>query len=183
MLPQCTIPICDKPIKTRGFCKAHYMRWWRHGDPLAGGKPSLVGHPAEARFWQKVEKSADCWNWIGVKNSGGYGQLQVKGRMVYAHRYAYELLTGPIPSGLTIDHLCRNRACVYPAHMEPVSRGGNVLRGEAPTAYNARKTHCKHGHPFNAANTYFRLDRKGRMCRECKRMRERVKCGAELAGG
>lgn len=69
-------------------------------------------------------------------------------RAVLAHRLAYEILVGPVPAGLTLDHLCRNRACMNPAHLEPVTMRANVLRGEAPAARQARRTHCRHGHPL-----------------------------------
>jgi len=83
----------------------------------------------------------------------------------------YEALIGPIPEGLVIDHLCRVRNCVNPAHMEPVTNTENVLRGTGPTAVNAQKTHCKHGHPLTPDNLVKRTDR--RECMECRRIRER----------
>jgi len=86
--------------------------------------------------------------------------------MQYAHRFGYELLVGPIPTGLTLDHLCRVRTCVNPAHLEPVSIGENVLRGDTRPAANLKKTHCPRGHAYDAANTY--IARGGeRHCRTC----------------
>src|SRR3990167_8297165 len=108
----------------------------------------------EVRFWPKVKKTATCWIWTAGRTSRGYGSLQ--GRL--AHRAAYEFLVGPIPAGMTVDHLCRVRHCINPAHMEIVERGENVLRGHGITAMNKRKTRCLHGHLFTPTNTYHRPD-------------------------
>ena len=125
--------------------------------------------PAD-RFWAKVELTEDCWVWTGHLRRG-YGTLMQDGHDGYAHRFAYESFVGPIPEGLQIDHLCRNRACVNPAHMEPVTLRENILRGESSAAKNARKTHCKRGHPLSGENLY----RFGgsRSCRECQQRRVR----------
>ena len=132
MQPQCTIPACSKPSRARSFCGAHYQRWYRRGDPLTGVplRQRSAGPPL-VRFWAKVDKTGpvseyapilgSCWLWLGTK-SKGYGQFKVNGVAVKAHRFAYELLRGPILSGLTLDHLCRVRACVNPSHMEPVTK-------------------------------------------------------------
>lgn len=123
--------------------------------------------PVAARLWEKVPSrpTEGCWLWIGCPKPNGYGVLRVGGKNVYAHRLSYELLVGPIPDGLTIDHLCGVRNCVNPAHLEPVTRGENCLRGGSPLAQNARKTHCKHGHEFTVENTS--LVKNGRQCRTC----------------
>lgn len=92
--------------------------------------------PAE-RFWAKVAKSDGCWQWMAARTPKGYGQFAPHRRHVYAHRYVYELVVGPIPEGLTIDHLCRNRGCVRPDHLEVVTRGENTRRGATPRP-------CKH---------------------------------------
>ena len=121
----------------------------------------------ELRFWRNVVKTEGCWEWIAFRTKDGYGRFRVGGGKVLAHRFAYELLVGPIPEGLESDHLCRNRGCVNPAHLEPVTQQVNRLRGVGLPALSARKTHCKNGHPFNAANTYHRRDG-DRECRTCK---------------
>ena len=88
------------------------------------------------------------------------------------HRAIYEKFVGPIPDGLTIDHLCRNRLCVNPAHLEPVTLAANVLRGESLPAKNARKTHCPKGHPYDETNTH--ITKQGwRICKACNRERQR----------
>ncbi len=104
--------------------------------------------------------------------SGWYGQLGVDGTKVQAHRFAYELLVGPIPDGLEIDHLCRVTACVNPAHLEPVTGQVNTLRGDTPAAKNAAKTHCPQGHVYSVKNTGVGNGR--RRCRTCGRERTRA---------
>lgn len=130
------------------------------------------GRPLVERFWAKVEITDTCWLWQGVFR-GPYGAIQVGGkgsRMESAHRLAYEFLVGPIPDGLTIDHLCRNRSCVNPAHLEPVTSRENTLRGISPWALNARKTHCRHGHPLSGENLYLHPQRGTRLCKACARI-------------
>jgi hypothetical protein len=83
----------------------------------------------EERFWAKVNKTETCWLWTGAKHEKGYGLLKVAGQMHRAHRFVYELLVGPIPEGLSLDHLCRVRNCVNPNHLEPVTTGENIRRG------------------------------------------------------
>lgn len=128
----------------------------------------------EARFWAKVDTQAQgCWRWTGCLVQG-YGQAALgKGKRVRAHRYAYELCVGPIPENLVLDHLCRNPACVNPAHLEPVTDRENILRGENHVARYARQTHCMHGHeltPENIMPTY-----SGRSCRLCRNNRQKLR--------
>lgn len=127
--------------------------------------------PTKAEIvWQRIERQADgCWFWTGAISNTGYGTYGKPAAL--AHRLVYELLVEPIPEGLQIDHLCRNRACVNPSHLEPVSQRTNLARGESPTAINARKTECPQGHPYDADNTYVNPKTGWRMCRTCNRIR------------
>jgi hypothetical protein len=165
----CSIGACEKPQRTRGWCIKHYNRWYRYGDPFA--VCYIVGDDL-ARFWSKVDKTDICWLWTDHLDSSGYGKFKVQGKMVPAHRWAYEQFVEAIPEGLTIDHVrdrgCRYRHCVNPAHLEPVTPVVNTMRGDAPTAINARKTHCVNDHPFDEANTYFLTLRNGRTRRSCR---------------
>jgi hypothetical protein len=165
--PKCAVRGCERPSVARGWCSAHYQRWKAHGDPLGGGPAAPHGRSAAERFWPRVRKTASCWIWEGSRRRG-YGQFSFNGRPVAAYRWAYEALRGPVPAGMELDHLCRNPSCVNPDHMEPVSHRENVLRGDAPTARHARKTHCKRGHPFDEANTHVARDG-SRTCRICAR--------------
>jgi hypothetical protein len=125
------------------------------------------------RFKSHIEFTPYCWLWKGSKNWGGYGQVNMGGKNVRSvHKVAYELFHGSVPEGLQLDHLCRVRHCVNPAHLDAVTQRDNLLRGDGPTAKNARKTHCKHGHELSGDNLYAGT---GRICRICKRHRERKK--------
>lgn len=121
-------------------------------------------------FWSKVDATGDCWEWMGSRHLG-YGQWHTPRPahlVVLAHRHVYELLVGPIPDGLQVDHLCRNRACVNPDHIELVTHRVNTLRGTSPAALNARKTRCIRGHGFTPENTEYRRSGE-RRCRTCRR--------------
>lgn len=119
------------------------------------------------RFWERVDKTESCWLWTGALHKG-YGRIQNAGVDHQAHRFSYELHVGPIPDGLVLDHLCRVRHCVNPAHLEPVANGENVRRGEGPFMQNARKETCVRGHDFTPENTK-RRQNGARVCRTCQR--------------
>jgi hypothetical protein len=130
------------------------------------------------RFWAKVEQGTGdaCWLWRGYINDGGYGMVWLgiedsRRIQVRAHRLAYELHhREPVSEALTIDHLCRVRACVNPAHLEPVTKGVNVLRGETTAARHARAMECPQGHAYDSVNTVWKADG-SRGCRTCMRAR------------
>lgn len=166
----CAIDGCERSdLNGRGMCGMHYRRWQRTGTTELAVRPSLAD-----RFWAKVEKTDTCWLWTGRTDRCGYGVFSAsKNHPAKAHRVAYELSVGAVPKGLHLDHLCRVRNCVNPAHLEPVTPAENNRRSLSLTAANARKTHCKHGHPFDEANTYLRPGG-GRTCRTCRAARERA---------
>lgn len=126
------------------------------------------------RFKKKIreDKVSGCWHWIGAQKGNGYGNSWLNGRNQPAHRVIYQLIKGEIPDGMDLDHLCRNRICVNPNHLEPVTRSVNLSRGlsgENLASIARSMTHCKRGHEFTEENT--RLYRGKRCCRACARDR------------
>lgn len=176
----CSVEGCDRPHEGLGYCRMHYQRYKRWGDPLQVGDPN--GPSPEERFWAKVDKRGpdECWPWLAQLNTCGYGSIRDEGRPRGAHRVAYELFVGAVPDGFEIDHLCHtrdescsggdscpHRRCVNPAHLEAVPPRVNTLRGRGPGGLNARKTHCKWGHEFTEDNTYVWPRTGWRQCRTC----------------
>lgn len=157
----CSVDDCQRPSVARGWCQRHYKRWHRHGDPLADGRRATV--PLVERMWRHIRRDDNgCWVWTGSCRSNGYGVVaESAGHSVSTHRAMYELLVAPIPEGLHLDHLCRNRACCAPHHLEPVTPLENVRRGRG----HGHKTHCPQGHPYEGHN--LRMHKGRRYCRTC----------------
>lgn len=119
----CAIKGCPKEYRARGWCHSHYRKFMKWGDPLHDGMS--LEHKLAKYFRPEGE---GCWEWRGGRSRAGYGVFSVDRIQVKAHRFIYELLVGPIPSGLVIDHLCSNPPCVRPDHLEAVTTAENVQR-------------------------------------------------------
>lgn len=164
----CAGPDCDRPAAGT-YCHAHkeQLRRRGHGSTLT---PLRIFASPQDRFASFVVARTDgCLIWTGATDGGGrYGSFFWDGRVRRAHKVAFEWASGPVPDGLVLDHLCRVTLCVNPDHLEPVTQRENILRGGAPTALNALKTHCPQGHAYTSENT--RVQRTGgRVCRTCER--------------
>ena len=132
---------------------------------------STRGTPTHRLFARCRKDANGCWIWLGHLTQG-YGRMYLNGRQIGAHKAAYEMFIGPVADGLQLDHLCRNRACVNPEHLEPVPPSVNILRGDGPPARNARKTHCLRGHVLSPDN--LNPHHPNRECLICSRERKRV---------
>jgi hypothetical protein len=173
--PTCSVDDCDSPALARGWCRKHYQRWKKHGNPLIVKVNRDM--TLEQRFWIKVDKNGPvpahrpdlgpCWVWTGA-TAEGYGVIQIDGGPFKAHILSYTWAKGDIAEGQERDHLCRNRPCVRPDHLEAVTHWTNVARGISPHGKNAVKTHCPQGHPYDEENTFIN-SQGSRTCRICAR--------------
>lgn len=127
------------------------------------------------KYWTP-EPNTGCWLWVRALNDGGYGRFCYNWTVERAHRVAWKLYRGPIPEKMQIDHLCKNRACVNPAHLEVVTQQENIRRGDAGIATKRKqkaKTHCVLGHPYEGDNLYIWARNGWRQCKECIKLRSR----------
>lgn len=131
---KCIIDECRKGQYSRGWCQAHYQRWYRHGDPLGG---LAIPESPEHAFTQRLTQNNECIEWTGGQNGNGYGRFWVAGEMIYTHRFAWERVNGPIPSELVIDHICHNRLCCNVDHLRLVTPRENTWNRSGPVGDTA----------------------------------------------
>lgn len=164
----CSISGCQQAVIARGYCGPHYKRERRAGA-LLPLPPRSVADRLQLKW--ELDRVSGCWIWTAARNQYGYGLIGVDKKCRLAHRVSFEQVRGAIPEGLVLDQLCRNRACVNPEHLEPVTLEENKARGIASPTKRA----CINGHEFTTENTYIatRDGRPQRHCRTCSRLRMR----------
>lgn len=166
----CSLHECSSPSHCRGWCRKHYERWRKHGDPLrppfGAELERFEAKCIEGPVPQHRPDLGPCRLWIGALTWNGYGRINATEHN-YAHRWAYVTFIGPIPAGLQVDHLCRVRNCTRETHLELVTNQENAERGTAGDRQRAR-THCPHGHPYDEENTVLSRGGRHRQCRACR---------------
>lgn len=126
----CTVEGCERVSDAHTLCNMHYLRLRIRGEVGGARSTKLHDLPMSERLLARVQHDANgCWVWTGSLLADGYGNLRDGAKVKRAHRVSYETFVGPIPGGLEIDHLCRNRSCINPDHLEPVTRAENQRRG------------------------------------------------------
>lgn len=153
----------------RGWCNKHYLRWWKTGSPTG-----TLLRPHIDLFWEKVAVRSrnECWQWLGYRDPEGYGRFHERTGSakihitIRAHRWIYKEVVGDIPEGYVIDHLCRDRGCVNPSHLEAVTNQENLERGWGRRIKNGMVNECINGHEFTSDNTYLH-PRGSKVCRTC----------------
>lgn len=161
----CEIDDCGLPVWKTRKCGSHYARWVRYRDPFHNGNAARK-RPAIDRFVEKVYvNEKNCWIWMSSHNpKTGRGTFRNENKkMVSAYKWSYEYFNGKVPSGLTLDHLCRNPRCVRPSHLEPVTHQENMRR--IPRVLRMK---CRRGHDLEGENIVIRG--KYRRCRICDRI-------------
>lgn len=167
----CAVGGCVKTVQARGLCAMHYARALRAERGIAAPEKNRVGVDPLTKIIARCEIGL-CWSWQRGQSSSGYGVVAYGGRNHYTHRAMWELLIGPIPAGMEIDHLCKNKLCCNPEHLEPVTPRVNKLRSGSPSGRHARREVCDQGHPFSEENTVIRHGY--RTCRTCTRDKSRA---------
>lgn len=165
----CIVEWCPRPPGgDKIHCKPHRDYVARKGR--LPNRPSF--YDERRRLWERIEVDAatGCWTWVGTLNSNGYGRVQFRGRVMAAHRAMWIRERGEIPPGLDLDHLCRNRRCTNPDHLEPVTREVNLRRG---TNTRATDTHCANGHLWADDNERRHQTDGSRVCATCMRLSAR----------
>lgn len=161
---RCSIEECDLPVANKGMCNKHYLRVYRYGDP---NFRKLVRGPLEERlFAHRIVTATGCWEYSGWHKPGDYKRMTLDYGTVAVHIVAYQLLVGPVPNGLELDHLCFNKACWNPTHLEPVTRSENLRRAFAHKP-RPKPTHCQKSHELTPANIWVEPRNGKRHCRIC----------------
>lgn len=153
----CSVEGCVRPFECKGYCVKHYYYWSQYGDPLAPRrKRSRTPEEFRASVFERIDENgpvsrrtgSPCWLWTGCFVRGGYGVVRNGARNSFVHRLTYEWLVGPVPEGMDLDHVCRTRRCVNPAHLEPVTRKENVARGIAALRDRCPSETCEYHNGF-----------------------------------
>ncbi len=191
----CVVGGCGNPLRARGFCNKHWIRW-RNGYPLTA--KSAQEKTPEEKFWESTDKRTEeeCWPWVGSTRGNDrwkYGIIWMNGKLESAHRFSWVLFNGAIPAlkdadsrGTCILHKCDNPLCVNPKHLFPGTHKDNMRDKLAKNRDgNKNKTHCPHGHAYTDENTYIAKQRGKRMrhCKTCHRIREANRQARLRAGG